>query len=156
MWGAINDRLAAGLEVLALRQRLLAQNVANADTPGYKRYDVDFARALEERLGPPATGAGTGGAPAGGPAGAPATAPGGRLALAITHPRHLSGRAGTGDPARAVYRETVTALRNDGNNVDLDAEMARLAETGLYYQALVRQLSDRIALLRTVIAEGRR
>ena len=149
MWGGINDQLAAGLEVLALRQRLLAQNVANAETPGYKRYDLDFARALEAAL------QGTGAAP--GPAEtAPGSAARGALPLAVTHPGHLAGRPAASGPAAAVYRETGTALRNDGNNVDLDAEMARLAENGIHYQALVRQLSDRIALFRTVIAEGRR
>ncbi|HEY8552576.1 MAG TPA: flagellar basal body rod protein FlgB [Thermaerobacter sp.] len=148
MWGAIDDRLAAALEVLSLRQRLLAQNVANAETPGYKRYDVDFGRALAAALGSMETGAGgTGGARA------PAR---GRLPLTVTHPDHQAGRSAAGGLWQAVYRETGTSLRNDGNNVDLDAEMARLAETGLHYQALVRQLSDRIALLRTVIAEGRR
>ncbi|QIA26931.1 flagellar biosynthesis protein FlgB [Thermaerobacter sp. PB12/4term] len=187
MWGRINDELAAGLEVLALRQRLLAQNVANAETPGYKRYDLDFARALEAALtgrGPaggqaagwaagageaggaggvepagaaaPVTGAGgMGAAGAGGVAAGPAV-PGGPLPLAVTHPGHLPGRWASGDPAAAVYRETGSSLRNDGNNVDLDVEMARMAENGVHYQALVRQLSDRIALLRTVIAEGRR
>ncbi|EKP93683.1 flagellar basal body rod protein FlgB [Thermaerobacter subterraneus] len=187
MWGRVNDELAAGLEVLALRQRLLAQNVANAETPGYKRYDLDFARALEAALagrGPaggqaagwaagaagtagtggaepavaaaPATGAGgAGAAGAGGVAVGPAV-PGGRLSLGVTHPGHLPGRWAPADPAVAVYRETGSSLRNDGNNVDLDAEMARMAENGVHYQALVRQLSDRIALLRTVIAEGRR
>ena len=137
MWGAVNDLLGRGLEALALRQRLLAHNVANAETPGYKRYDVRFAELLAERLQE------------------------GRLPLRRTDPAHLPGAAGSGAsaaaaPAGAVYRETWTAMRNDGNNVDIDAEMARLAETAIHYQALVRQLSDRIALLRTVIHEGRR
>ena len=138
MWGAVNDGLARGLQVLALRQRLLAHNVANAETPGYKRYDVRFADLLAGRLE-------------------------GGLPLARTHPGHLAGEGGAGGaagggpwPAGAVYRDTATSLRNDGNNVDIDAEMARLAENALHYQALVRQLSDRIALLRTVIFEGRR
>ena len=148
MWGAIDDRLAAALEVLALRQRLLAQNVANAETPGYKRYDVAFDRALALAL--EASGRGAGRADGLQAAGR------GPLPLAATHPAHQPGRGPAGALWQAVYRETGTALRNDGNNVDLDAEMARLAETGLHYQALIRQLSDRIALLRTVIAEGRR
>ncbi|MFS8640678.1 MAG: flagellar basal body rod protein FlgB [Symbiobacteriaceae bacterium] len=130
MWGAVNDLLGRGLEALALRQRLLAHNVANAETPGYKRYDVRFAELLADRLHE------------------------GRLPLWRTDPAHLPGAPAA--PAGAVYREAWTAMRNDGNNVDIDAEMARLAQTAIHYQALVRQLSDRIALLRTVIHEGRR
>lgn len=136
MWGRINDSLGRGLTVLALRQRLLAHNIANAETPGYKRYDVRFDALLDERL---------------------RATP---LSMIRTHLRHMvpasTPSTGEGVPPGAIYRETATTMRNDGNNVDMDAEMARLAETALHYQALVRQLSDRIALLRTAIHEGRR
>lgn len=60
-----------------------------------------------------------------------------------------------GGQARVV-RATGTTLRNDGNNVDIDAEMAMLAENTIYYQALVQQLNNSLGLLRLAITEGRR
>lgn len=43
--------LARGLDATALRHKILAGNLANADTPGYVRYDVKFEELLRERLG---------------------------------------------------------------------------------------------------------
>ncbi|RME74836.1 MAG: flagellar biosynthesis protein FlgB [Planctomycetota bacterium] len=41
------DRVAAWLDAAALRQRVLAQNIANVNTPGYERRDVSFDALLE-------------------------------------------------------------------------------------------------------------
>ncbi|WAC72500.1 flagellar basal body rod protein FlgB [Roseateles sp. SL47] len=47
---------AQALTLRAERQRLLASNIANADTPGYQSRDLDFAKALREATSPAATG----------------------------------------------------------------------------------------------------
>jgi flagellar basal-body rod protein FlgB len=47
-------------------------------------------------------------------------------------------------------------LRNDGNNVDVDREMSRLAETSLTYNALVQAMNMKLSGLRSAIFEGRR
>jgi flagellar basal-body rod protein FlgB len=46
-------------------------------------------------------------------------------------------------------------MRNDGNNVDPDREMALVAENQLYYQALVEAVSRKLRSLRSAITEGR-
>jgi len=46
---------AQALTLRAERQRLLASNIANADTPGYQSKDMDFARALRDATSPAAT-----------------------------------------------------------------------------------------------------
>lgn len=136
-----------GSEVdLALQQALngslrkhqaIAENLANVDTPGYKRREVEFAGALKAAL-------------AAGEAGAPE--------LYRTNARHLSA-AGTGflDQVRPLeYRVQETIGRADGNNVDIDAEMAGLAENTLLYNSLNQVLGRRLAMLRFVVSEGRR
>lgn len=120
-----------GLDAASLRQRVLSDNLANVDTPGYKRSDVRFQqelrRVMEAR----------------------------RLPLRLTHATHLSGK--TVDlPAPQVVKDDTISYRNDGNNVDIDVEMARLAENSIYYDALARQMSYLLGSLRSAILEGRR
>lgn len=56
----------------------------------------------------------------------------------------------------AVIRQEDTSLRTDGNNVDLEREMAMLADTELRYTALARLATARLSLLRAIVTEGRR
>jgi len=121
--------LEKGLDASALRQRVLADNVANVDTPGFKRSDVDFAAVLAE---------------------AQAAAPG-ELPLRATSPKHLPG-AEQVQPTAAVT-DSSTTLRNDGNNVDIEQEMAKVAENSLYYSGVARALSAQLAVLRMVVEE---
>lgn len=84
-----------------LRQRALANNIANANTPGFKRSDVDFQSSLKSAL----------------------QAPDAKSRLhALTFEAKVDGSS---------------SMRADGNNVDIDAEMARLTENSLQYQSLV-------------------
>jgi flagellar basal-body rod protein FlgB len=55
-----------------------------------------------------------------------------------------------------VVQETQTSRRPDGNNVDLELELTRMAENQIWYAALTRQISDHFARLRMVIHDGRR
>jgi len=111
--------LERGLDASSLRNTVLANNLANVDTPGFKRSDVSFEGILEDEAGK-----------AGGP-----------------------GNRGW---KPEVVVDNHTSMRQDGNNVDIDAEMTNLAENSLYYEALVRQLSSQFAMLRSAITEGRR
>ena len=53
-----------------------------------------------------------------------------------------------------MVQDNTTAMRNDGNNVDPDREMALVAENQLYYQALVEAVSRKLSSLRSAITEG--
>lgn len=129
------DRFNAALrfqsEALALRserQALLASNIANADTPGYKARDADFASALKRRVGESE-------GPAARPApGAPAL-PGARAAFA---PQELKVTS----PAQAAQ---------DQNTVDMDAERARFADNAVKYEAALRMLNHQVKSLLTAI-----
>lgn len=130
-----------GLAALSLRHRVIADNVANLNTPGYKRGDVSFAEQLTAYLDDLAArkAARANGGNAGDPLGATAaSAP--RAPEAFTPQFYRVNSAG----------------RLDGNNVDIEAEMARLAENALLYEAASRQASVKLGLLRLAITEGRR
>jgi len=134
--GAI-DALDISLGRTSLRGAALANNLANVNTPGYKRVDLKFDQALTAAL------AGQG------------TQPG--LSLRVTSAGHRQ-MPQPAAPSRTaeVVQSTGTTLRNDGNNVDVEAEMAMLAQNSIYYQALVQEINSRLGVLRLAITEGRR
>ncbi|MDR3288277.1 MAG: flagellar basal body rod protein FlgB [Peptococcaceae bacterium] len=119
--------LETGLDASSLRQRVLADNIANVDTPGFKRSDVDFPTVMATTLRDSALP---------------------ELPLKLTSWKHLPGAE---TPSGAVIKDTGTLLRNDGNNVDIEREMTNVAENGLYYDGLTASLSMKLAQFRTVI-----
>lgn len=163
------DRLTAGLDyqgaaltLRAERQRVLASNIANADTPGYQARDIDFAAMLARATGVSPTSAGPLGAAASsttplsmpqpgtvlrsataaGAAGVqplPAALPGSG-AIAATHARHLAGTGAAGQPAM-LYRAQEQAS-GDGNSVDMDRERANFADNAVRYEATLRFINS--------------
>lgn len=128
--GGIMEYLSRGLDASLLQQKVSAHNLANLNTPRFKRSEVVFAERLRRVL------------------------ENGGLGPASTHPRHLPAAGALPDPAVKVERHT--ALRVDGNNVDLEREMLDLVRNQLYYQALIQQVSHRLNSWRHVLNEGRR
>jgi len=76
----------------------------------------------------------------------------------------IAGRAGQRDGSQAALNARVsqasvvtdTEGRADGNNVDIDREMVQLAETTLSFGALTQIMATRLAIMRSVITDGRR
>lgn len=125
------DVARTALTGLSRRQSAISANVANIDTPGYRRRAVDFEGALKEQLSiTPA-------------------------AMQATDARHftktLTGNVGQGSssPAREVISE-----RNDANDVSIDEEMLLLVDTQLRFQALSQTTASRLGTLRRVIRGG--
>lgn len=106
------------------RNEILANNIANVDTPNYKRKDVAFENLLEQAL----VGSGT-------------------LDSRISGiNEHLPRFNGT------IYTDSSTlSYRLDGNNVDIDTESAMLAENQIRYNALVSQIGQEFARYKTVL-----
>ncbi|MEX2355553.1 MAG: flagellar basal body rod protein FlgB [Thermaerobacterales bacterium] len=123
-----------GIEALGQRHGLLADNIANVETPGFKRRDVSFRPLLAEYLGRQRH----------------------RVQVETTRLGHINGSGAAGGYQIKTWQDSGTTMRADGNSVDIDREMAALARNGLEYQTLVTQASRRLAMLRTVITEGRR
>jgi flagellar basal-body rod protein FlgB len=119
------------LDGLSQRQDAIASNVANVDTPGYRRREVTFEDTLAQQVNMSSA------------------------ALRTTDPRHIASRGSTspGDGG-AVRERDVVSSRNDANDVSIDEEMLLLAETQLRYQALTQGVGRRLTTLRTVIRGG--
>lgn len=123
------------LQVADLRQQVYANNIANMNTPGYKREDVQFESVLQNVM--------SGNGP---------SSSLGKQSIPIGQ----SGPANYNWSALLSVRPTVTVpqggiVSNNGNNVDVEAEMSDLAENQIRYQALVSDLTNRIARLNTAI-----
>lgn len=120
------NRLTDGLEfqtqalmLRAERQRLIASNIANADTPGYQARDFSFAQALRGAVGD-----------------TPA-------AVSVTHPGHVGGgRAGAVDAAKGYALQAQTNL--DSNGVDMDRERAAFADNALKYESTLRFINGSV------------
>ena len=122
--------LRRALDVMADRGELIASNIGNLDTPGYRARDIDFDAALREAVG----------------------AREGKVPLRTTRPGHI---AGAGASAAARPREVRgLPVRNDGNNVDLEREMLALAETRRRYQVATRLARLRVQELLAAINGG--
>ncbi len=124
------DFQAQALNLRSERQRLLASNIANADTPGYVAREMNFAQALRNATGT-----------AGGP-----TPP--AASLAATAPGHIGGDGGSG----ATNGYTVSTLdyampsqtNLDRNTVDMDRERASFADNTVKYEATLRFLGAQV------------
>jgi len=129
----IDGVLSYALDALALRQQVTANNMANVNTPGFKRGTVSFESHLQEALAKPS-----------------------RVALARTHAKHLPSGSPVTLKKPSVVIDRHTSLRNDGNNVDIERESAQMTKDTLQYQAIIEQVNRRMGTLRSVIHDGRR
>ena len=113
------------------RAGLLAQNVANADTPHYKARDIDFRETLARLT----------------------DGPRGAEAMSVTHPRHLRPTDAGPDGVRPRFRVPLQPSV-DGNTVDSHLEKAAYVENALRYEASLTFLTGKIKTLRRAISGG--
>ena len=109
---------AQALQLQSKRMEVLAQNLANVDTPNFKARDLDFKAALAQ---------------AGGGSG---------VVLATTDARHLATDPVSDFSAALKYRVPL-APALDGNTVDAQQEQAAFADNTVRYQATLTFLSAR-------------
>jgi flagellar basal-body rod protein FlgB len=116
------DFQGQALQLRSERQRLIASNIANADTPGYVARDMDFAKTLQAATG------------------ALAAAP----TLATSHAGHLGSAAGFGGGkvASALLYATPAQTNLDRNTVDMDRERASFADNAIKYEATLRFINS--------------
>lgn len=126
--------LKTKMDWLGQRQGLLADNVANANTPGYRARDikpVQFAEVLNSQTGT-------------------------RVQVATTHPRHVTGAHATGGVSGGgeVYNTRSMETKRDGNSVVLERELANLADVQMEYTATVNLYRKHVAMLRTALGRS--
>lgn len=122
----IIDRFVKALDVSALRSRLLGQNLANVNTPHYKRLDVDFQSLMEQEIAKD------------------------ELEISRTHPKHFGTPVPEEGPPK-ITRETKTLERYDQNNIDVEFEMAQVTENSLFFNANSERLKGKFSGLQKVI-----
>jgi flagellar basal-body rod protein FlgB len=126
--GTLTEGLGAALDLYQARHQVLAENIANSETPGYRARDIKFADELAAALTPPEPGG--------------EKSPGDPKSVA--GPMHVEPSV-----------DTDAALKPDGNSVALDVQVGRLSENAFKIQALTQILSGRYAGLKRVIDGGK-
>ena len=117
--------LRARLDQLSERQRLIAENIANASTPGYRPRDVDTA-GFERMLASASSGGG--------------------MTLARTNPGHMAPGGGSGRTQIVTRDDSETTI--DGNAVVLEEQMARAAETRMQFETGIALYQKGLELVR--------
>jgi flagellar basal-body rod protein FlgB len=116
------------LAVHGQRLGVLAANIANADTPGYKSRDIDFSEVLSQNQTGPSS-----------------------LPLTITQAAHITFSDGETPAGELKYRNPYQASL-DGNTVEMPVEQAAFAENNVRYQASLNFINLRISEMQLAIA----
>lgn len=114
------------LDLSALKHKTAASNIANAETPGYKRKTFDFDSELRKSMEEP------------------------RLKPVESHQRHIPLSNSGGRPPRVI--EVDRSINSTGiNSVDIDQEMSDLAQNQLIYQYGSKMIKKKFEGLRDAI-----
>ena len=123
--------LKKALDFQSERQLLISSNISNIDTPGYQAKDIDFKGALKAALGT-----------------------GDDLALRSTHKGHIGPNK---DVIRRLQVEPFSEpdpAKSNGNNVNIDKEMMKLAENQISYNAVIQTMAKRRSTVMVAITEN--
>jgi flagellar basal-body rod protein FlgB len=120
--------LVKSLDASMLRSRVIANNIANINTPGYQRLDVSFEDELRKALD------------------------NGKLRGMRTNDKHMPiGRQDLSGVNATVQKPVDPTLPSGVNNVDIDKEMADLAQTQIQYNFMAKFLKGKYTRLNAAI-----
>ncbi len=126
------NSLSEAMGAAGLRHKVISNNIANVNTPHFKKSVVDFEELLAKEL----------------------YSDGDKLALTRTNAKHLPiVKSSATTPEVRLVNDTT--MRTDGNNVDIDEEMAGLAKNNIYYNAVARQIGNYFNTMKS-IASGQK
>ncbi|MDY6894009.1 MAG: flagellar basal body rod protein FlgB [Thermotogota bacterium] len=120
------------MDALSLRQNVISQNIANYETPGYKRKYVDFENELQKALSEDSA-----------------------LTLKVNRDQHINNTLSLGKIQPNIQIDNSKSLRDDGNNVDPDMELVRMTQNTLKYNTLSRLMTYAIQRYETAIRGGK-
>lgn len=128
------QRMESALYTAEARQRVISNNIANAETPNFKRSELLFEELIANAMGT-----------------------GSSLKGQTTNDRHIAINGGKlGLPTSKLVTDISTAMNSTtNNNVDLDAEMTLLAKNQLNYNLYVQQLNHEFSMMRIAITGGK-
>ncbi|NHN35569.1 flagellar basal body rod protein FlgB [Paenibacillus agricola] len=121
------------LDIQSAQNKVIANNIANVDTPHYKSKSIDFQEELRRKL------------------------EGGKeLAMKRTHAKHLpmNGASASAVPFRIIETKN-TVINNNNNNVDIDYEMSNLAKNQLLYNVTVDRVSGHYSKMKKLLQDLR-
>ena len=119
----------AALKFREMRQEIISSNIANYETPGYKAKRLDFEEALARALDTD-----------------------GQMQMNVDNGRHFDvGNGGFRNLKPEVYEDPTGITTENGNNVDREAELAKMAENKVMYDALVQLVNKKIGLMKYAI-----
>ena len=127
--------LPRAMTAASMRQEVIANNIANVNTPNYRKKNVEFEDVLAREI-------------------YGEKAPEGKLQMVRTHREHLPFKPHNIHAVPSVVDDKTTIMRVDNNNVDVDIEMATLAKNQIYYNALATELGGYVSKLRNAITSG--
>jgi len=126
--------LSASLKFRQMRQELIASNIANAETPGYKAKKIDFEEALARALDTD-----------------------GELNMKVNNQKHYNiGGGGFKNLEPEIIEDANGIISPDGNTVDRDSEMSQMVENKVMYDANVQLLNKKLGLLKYAIGSDNR
>lgn len=123
------------MDASSLKNDVIANNIANVDTPKFKRSEVIFEEKIKKVLDNQTNYA----------------------KLNLTNNRHIqiNETENYQDIQPEIRNMEDLSYRNDQNNVDVDVEMAKMTKNKIYYDSVSQSMSNEIRLLRLAIT-GRR
>ncbi len=124
------DAAGAYMSRLSQRQQIVASNLANIDTPGYKTRDISFYATMQELLSDSS------------------------VPLRTSRPEHSAGQIPV-YPQPESFEVAGLTSRADNNNVDLDREMMKLSATAFGYTMMAQLLQSKFHTLASSINEGK-
>lgn len=123
--------LERAMDVRGARQRVIASNIANEETPGYRAKDLQFKDALSHASGTRA------------------------VQIHVTHRGHIVSGGGTLQASGRVTEIPAVDLPLDANSVSLDTEMAKLSDNAMHYNTAATVTSMRLRQLLSAIRDAR-
>ena len=126
--------LPRAMTAATIRQEVIADNIANVNTPNYRKSVVNFEDLLAREIY--------------------GEEPDGKLKMHRTHNKHLPAAPLEYHAEPTIIQDTTNIMRVDNNNVDIDIEMASLAKNQLYYNALVTEFGGHVSRLKGAITSN--
>lgn len=129
----VNDKtlkaLASAIKFREMRQEIISSNVANSETPGYKAKRLDFESALARALDVD-----------------------GEMGMKVESGKHYDvGSGGFDNLQPELINDPNGIVSEDGNTVDREAEMAKMTENKIMYDALVQLVNKKMGLMKYAV-----
>lgn len=135
IFGSANfNYMPRAMQAANIRQEVIANNIANVNTPNFRKSVVNFEDLLAREIY--------------------GEEPDGKLDMVRTHDKHLPFKPLEFRAEPTIFHDTTNIMRVDHNNVDIDVEMATLAKNQLYYNAVVTEFGGHVNRMKNVITSG--